>query len=52
FRISKQSIVNVRMIKSLKSDINRKIRITLKNDEQIVVSRLYSDELRRKLGLK
>ena len=52
FRISKQSIVNIRMIKSLKSDINRKIRITLKNDEQIVVSRMYSDELRRKLGLK
>ena len=52
FRISKQSIVNIRMIKSLRSDINRKIRITLKNDEQIVVSRMYSDELRRKLGLK
>jgi DNA-binding LytR/AlgR family response regulator len=51
-RISKQSIVNIRMIKSLKSDINRKIRITLRNDEQIVVSRMYSDELRRKLGLK
>ena len=52
FRISKQSIVNIRMIKSLKADINRKIRITLRNDEQIVVSRMYSDELRRKLGLK
>lgn len=52
FRISKQSIVNIRMIKSLKSDINRKIRITLRNGEQIVVSRMYSDELRRKLGLK
>ena len=52
FRISKQSIVNIRMIKSLKSDINRKIRITLRNDEQIVVSRMYSDELRRKLGLR
>ena len=52
FRISKQSIVNIRMIKSLKSAINRKIRITLRNDEQIVVSRMYSDELRRKLGLK
>ena len=52
FRISKQAIVNIRMIKSLRSDINRKIRITLKNDEQIVVSRMYSDELRRKLGLK
>ena len=51
-RISKQSIVNLRQIKSLKADINRKIRVTLKNDEQIVVSRMYSDELRRKLGLK
>ena len=52
FRISKQCIVNIRMIRSLKSDINRKIRITLKNGEQIIVSRMYSDELRRKLGLK
>ncbi|MBR3041098.1 MAG: LytTR family transcriptional regulator DNA-binding domain-containing protein [Eubacterium sp.] len=50
-RISKQTIVNIRMIKSLRSDINRKIRVTLKNGEQIIVSRMYSDELRRKLGL-
>ncbi len=51
-RISKQSIVNLRKIKSLRTDVNRKIRITLQNGEQIVVSRMYSDELRRKLGLK
>ncbi len=51
-RVSKASIVNIKMIKSLKSEINRKIRVTLKNGEQIVVSRMYSDELRRKLGLK
>ena len=51
-RISKQSIVNLRKIKSLKADVNRKIRITLQNGEQIVVSRIYSDELRRKLGLR
>ena len=51
-RVSKATIVNIRMIKSIKSDINRKIRVTLKNGEQIVVSRMYSDELRRKLGLK
>ena len=51
-RISKQSIVNLRKIKSLKTDVNRKIRITLANGEQIVVSRMYSDELRRKLGIK
>ena len=51
-RISKQSIVNLRKIRSLKTDVNRMIRITLANGEQIVVSRMYSDELRRKLGLK
>lgn len=51
-RISKQSIVNLRMIKSLKADINRKIKVTLKNGEQIMVSRMYSDELRKKLGVK
>ena len=51
-RVSKQAVINLRMIRSLRSDIDRKIRVTLKNGEQIVVSRLYSDELRRKLGLK
>ena len=51
-RISKQTIVNLRKIKSLKTDVNRKIRITLQNGEQIVVSRMYSDELRRKLGVR
>ena len=51
-RISKQSIVNLRMIKSLKADINRKIKLTLKNGEQIMVSRMYADELRTKLGVR
>ena len=51
-RISKQTIVNLRMIKSLKADINRKIKLTLKNGEQIMVSRMYSDELRQKLGVR
>ena len=51
-RISKQSILNLRKVKSLRSDINRKIRVTLVNDEQIIVSRMYSDELRKRLGVK
>ena len=51
-RISKQSILNLRKVKSLRSDINRKIRVTLVNDEQIIVSRMYSDELRNRLGVK
>ena len=51
-RISKQSIINLRKVKSLRSEINRKIRVTLQNDEQIIVSRMYSDELRSRLGVK
>ena len=51
-RISEQSIINLKKVKSLKADINRKIRVTLQNGEQILVSRMYSDELRKRLGVK
>lgn len=51
-RISKQSILNLRKVKSLKTDVNRKIRATLLNGEQIVVSRTYAEDLRKRLGIK
>ena len=51
-RVSKQSIVNMRKIKSLRADINRKIRVTLVNGEQLIVSRMYADEFKRSLGVK
>lgn len=51
-RVSKQSIVNMRKIKSLRADINRKIRVTLVNGEQLIVSRAYADEFKRSLGVK
>lgn len=51
-RISKQSIINLKKVKSLKADINRKIRVTLVNGEQIIVSRTYSEALRKGLGIK
>ena len=51
-RISKQCIINLRKVKCLKAEINRKIRITLVNNEQIIVSRKYADELRKRLGVK
>ncbi len=50
-RISKSCLVNLRAIKSLKNDIERKIRLTLKNGEQIIVSRQYADEMKRRLGV-
>ena len=42
-RVSKQMIVNLRKVKSLKADVNRKIRVTLQNDEQIMVSHKQPD---------
>jgi len=52
FRASKACVVRLKYIKSLKADVNRKIRVTLENGEQIMVSRQYSEELKRKLGVK
>lgn len=52
FRASKSCLVQLKYIKSLRADINRRIRVTLENGEQIIVSRQYAEELKRKLGLK
>lgn len=52
FRASKSCLVQLRYIKSLKADINRKIRVTLENGEQLMVSRGYAEELKKKLGVK
>lgn len=49
FRVSKSCLVHLRNIKSLKNDINRKLRLTLENGEQIMVSRQYADEIKKKL---
>ncbi len=51
FRASKSCIVQLRKIKSLKNDVDRKIRLTLENGEQIMVSRQYADELKKRLGV-
>ena len=51
FRISKSCLVHLRYIKSLKNDINHKIRLTLENGEQIMVSRQYAEEIKKRLGV-
>lgn len=51
-RISKACIVQLKQIRSIKSEINRKLRLTLENGEQIIVSRQYADELKKRLGVK
>ncbi len=52
FRISKSCLVQLKFIRSLKSELNRKLRLTLENGEQIIVSRQYADELKKRLGVK
>lgn len=51
FRASKSVLVHLRHIKSLKTDIDRKIRLTLESGEQIMVSRQYAEELKKRLGV-
>lgn len=50
-RINKSSIVHLAHVKSLKSDLNRKIRLTLNNGEKMIVSRQYADAFKERLGL-
>lgn len=52
FRISKSFLINLHKIQSLKADINRKIRVTMINGEQIIASRKYADEMKKILGVK
>ncbi len=51
FRCSKALIVNIRKIKSVRSEINGRMIAELLNGEEIVISRSYVKDLKRKLGL-
>jgi len=50
-RCSKAMIINLRKIKSVKSDIGGRLETTLLNDEQIIISRSYVKEIKRRLEL-
>ena len=51
FRVSKSCLVQLHNIKSIKNDIDRKLRLTLESGEQIMVSRQYAEEIKKRLGL-
>ena len=51
FRISKSCLVHLKYIKSIKNDVERKLRLTMKNNEQIIVSRQYAEEIKKRLGV-
>lgn len=51
-RVGKSCVLNLRHIKSLKADFDRRIRVSMENGEQLIVSRQYADELKKRLGVK
>jgi DNA-binding LytR/AlgR family response regulator len=50
-RVSKSFLIHLQDIQSLRADINRRIRITMAGGEQIIASRQYADELKKRLGV-
>lgn len=51
FRVSKSCLVHLKFIQSIRNDVERKLRLTLKNGEQIMVSRQYAEEIKKRLGV-
>ena len=49
FRAGKSSIINFNKIKSLKSDIDGRIIVVMENNEKLIVSRQYTEFIKRKL---
>ena len=50
-RCSKSMIVNLKKVRTVKSQMSGRIDATLLNDEQIVISRGYVKEVKRRLGI-
>ncbi len=50
-RVSRSFLIHLQKVRALTADINRKIRITMSNGEQIIASRQYADELKKRLGV-
>lgn len=51
FRAGRSCLIQLRAIKSLKRDINRRIRVTMENGEVLMVSRQYAEALKKRLGI-
>lgn len=51
-RVSKSCLVHLKYIQSIRKDVDRRLRLTLKNGEQLIVSRQYADGIKKRLGVK
>ena len=52
FRANKSCIINFRHIASLKSELNRRLLVTMTNGEKLIVSRQYAEYMKEKLGVR
>lgn len=51
FRAAKSLILNIKKIKSVKSEINGRMRAELLNGEKVIISRSYVKKLKERLGI-
>ena len=51
FRAAKAMIINIRKIKSVKSEINGRMTAERLNGEQVIIARSYVKELKERLGI-
>lgn len=51
FRCSKSMLCNIRKIKSIKAETNARMRAILLNGEEILITRSYVKEMKKRLGL-
>ena len=51
-RVSKNTIINIRMIEHLSPEFNGRFVARLQNGEKIIISRGYVPNLKRKLGIR
>ena len=52
FRISKSVILNVLAVKCLEPDSGRRLKVTLENEEMLIVSRQYVGDIKQRLGMR
>jgi len=52
FRISKSVILNVLAIQCLEPEDGRRLKVTLENEERLIVSRQYVNDIKLKLGIR
>lgn len=51
-RINKSCVINLKNIDSIKTYFDRRLLVTMSNNEQLIVSRMYADKIKELLGVR